>query len=407
MLGTAKHRVSMETVDTVLTYVLPSLQRSLNEAHVDSMVEDQVGEFTRNGCFSLLQSITVARLDGRFYILDGQHRVRAFDRLVNALRLPLRGVLIPVVQYSVASAAELASYYNRINQHVPIHPLELRDAWASFARPFHEWFKTTYGAYVKSRGSRGTGTASSSAAVAATATDPAGPAGSAGPVICQTRCPHFDDTQLKTELLARLDSMNAACGGDPRRLCALVAAFNDRMCEIGRSPQQSAALPDAVRKRFSDCSAKAQRCGVPPCFLGVFRRFEWLDVCCFCAQSGQTGQVDAEVCWALLVGGAEGSGAAGRKRPRRAVPFAVREAVWSKLNAPSSTAGACYTCGGALRFQDMECGHVVPHALGGVDDLSNLMPVCRACNSDMGIQNLEAYRRRIADMRGEGRAMQE
>jgi 5-methylcytosine-specific restriction endonuclease McrA len=63
--------------------------------------------------------------------------------------------------------------------------------------------------------------------------------------------------------------------------------------------------------------------------------------------------------------------------------------------------GACYTCGTELRFRDMECGHVVAHALGGSTELANLMAVCRTCNRDMGIRNLEAYRRRICEMRGD------
>ena len=72
-------------------------------------------------------------------VLDGQHRILAFDALcrddTDKKRLPLDRVVLPVVQYRVHNLAELTAYYTRINQHKPVHPLELRDSWQSFERP--------------------------------------------------------------------------------------------------------------------------------------------------------------------------------------------------------------------------------------------------------------------------------
>jgi 5-methylcytosine-specific restriction endonuclease McrA len=38
-----------------------------------------------------------------------------------------------------------------------------------------------------------------------------------------------------------------------------------------------------------------------------------------------------------------------------------------------------------------ECGHVIAHAEGGSNGLSNLRPICRECNNGMGTQHMKKY----------------
>jgi 5-methylcytosine-specific restriction endonuclease McrA len=52
----------------------------------------------------------------------------------------------------------------------------------------------------------------------------------------------------------------------------------------------------------------------------------------------------------------------------------------------------CQICGGIATTAD----HVLPLALGGTHDLSNLRPLCRRCNSRLGaelVNELKARRR--------------
>lgn len=427
MLPSLKHRVTLETVATVLGYVLPHVQRTIDTDHVRAMVDDQVAEHTRTHEFSLLQSITVALLDGVIYVLDGQHRVRAFEAL-RARGMPVEHVIVPVVQYAVHDRDELTTYYNRINQHKPVHPLELDDAWrdeGGFARPFVEWMEREYGAYLRR---------SSSGAV---------------------RCPHISVDQLKMAVLARASTRMSSSssttsttakkdggGVDASALCAMVAAFDEELHAI--YVRHAYELSDAARRRFEDCCKKDQRqqhqallrrlrngkergpapdpassaavAGAThhcrrPCYLGMFKRFEWLDACLFCLRhnlfssslSSPPLRPPPSTVWATLsvaLGGIDPlqgglqtqTTKASPAVVRRAPPVAVRRAVWAKVNAAESNVGTCYACDAELRFPDMECGHVVAHALGGSTDVSNLMPVCRTCNRDMGIQDLEEYR---------------
>lgn len=402
VLGKRVHGVSLETVSAVLNFTRPSIQRGIDEDHVRAMIEDQTREyFKTGGCLSMLQSITVARLgnedNNKIFVLDGQHRILAFDALVNEKHLCLDHVILPVVYYNVKDVAELTEYYTRINKHKPVHPLELRDSWQSFEKPFVEWIARSFPRYIKKGAS--------------------------------TRSPHIGMEQLKTELNNRSADLVEACGGDSTALCAAAESFNARVCDLaadmreGRFPDTDIVSPEVARK-LKDCETKAVSDNTPPparrkatktsleddrskrppcCYLGAFRRFEWLDVCAFSLRSGNK-EVSRDTCWALLVGCRSASAPCSKnstayRRPR--IPQSVRKIVWSKTNPPHAFVGSCYTCGHELSFENMECGHVIAHALGGSTDVSNLMPVCKACNADMGIQNMEAYRRRICEMRGD------
>lgn len=58
---------------------------------------------------------------------------------------------------------------------------------------------------------------------------------------------------------------------------------------------------------------------------------------------------------------------------------AIRASVWAK------TGGRCFYCQHPLNpFLDFTIDHVVPVAKGGGDELANLVPACRLCNSRKG-----------------------
>jgi 5-methylcytosine-specific restriction enzyme A len=61
-------------------------------------------------------------------------------------------------------------------------------------------------------------------------------------------------------------------------------------------------------------------------------------------------------------------------------------AEWRRVSA-QVTAGAvaCHWCGGGFTADNpVTADHIVPKARGGTNDLSNLVPACRRCNSRRG-----------------------
>lgn len=341
--------VTTESLSRVLTFITPKLQRNLCVDHVQQMVVDQREEYRRWSCYSMIQSITVASLNGELYVLDGQHRIKAFSQLASE-GYPIDNVVIPVVIYNVADLTELASYYNRINKHKPIHPLELVHTWDLYEKPFIGMLMSTYKDYIKETSST-------------------------------CRCPHMSLNEIKHALQARafgskLEQQNVRV----EDLWVHVTYLNDYVKGQVKSGLQ---LCPTMRKRLEECEQKAAKHKCEVCFLGIWRRFEWLDMCLTVILNKiPFDKIDMSSFTAT----------------RRKIPFAVRQQTWKKVNDTSVDVGKCFVCESNLNFQDMECGHVLAHALGGNDTVANLMPVCKTCNRDMGIMNLYDYKRLVNTM---------
>lgn len=63
-----------------------------------------------------------------------------------------------------------------------------------------------------------------------------------------------------------------------------------------------------------------------------------------------------------------------------------RESVWKK------TGGCCAYCGDPLTEETFAVDHVTPKSGGGTNDIANLLPSCKACNSSKGTRSLEDFR---------------
>lgn len=346
-MNIAKTCVVLEPVSRMLNTRIPRLQRNLDEGHVNAMVQDQIAEFNKHKCFSMLQSITVGVLNGESYTLDGQHRLAAFTK-IQQLGYPIHEAVIPVVVYQATNKDEIADYYNRINKNMPIHPFERDGAWEDVGKEFCERFAAQFGSYIKTS------------------------------KMC--RCPHISMEDLKTHLQARnINTRLASINKTVDDLWRSVMDLNDHM--KGKAQDQ---MCPRMQKRLQECEAKALKNACEPCYFGAWRRFEWLDLALHRLSLPGSGFNLADF----------NTTPESRKR----IPAVIREHVWKKHNANTCDCGKCYVCGGALRFSDMECGHIVAHALGGVTTIDNLMPICKTCNRDMGIMNLMEYRNMLQTM---------
>jgi len=77
---------------------------------------------------------------------------------------------------------------------------------------------------------------------------------------------------------------------------------------------------------------------------------------------------------------------------RRTIPKAVKNSVWAKYIGANKAEGKCYVCKRTIHITDFDLGHNKARSKGGSDNISNLRPICRTCNTSMGTQSIESFK---------------
>lgn len=90
-----------------------------------------------------------------------------------------------------------------------------------------------------------------------------------------------------------------------------------------------------------------------------------------------------------LIGGKEKKRKAGRK-----IPKSSKDTVWATYIGMDKTEGKCYVCRKTIHITDFDVGHNRAVSKGGSDNVTNLRPICRTCNSSMGTMSIEAFKRK-------------
>ena len=79
------------------------------------------------------------------------------------------------------------------------------------------------------------------------------------------------------------------------------------------------------------------------------------------------------------------------KKPKEKIPVSVKNTLWS-LHFPNVLEGKCKCCQTeTITRNNFDCGHIISEKNGGEIKLENLKPICRACNSSMGVMNMNDY----------------
>lgn len=343
-INSSKTFILIETIENVLQYQPANIQRLLNEHHVEQLVNDQIAEFQRFGCFSILQSITCADIKNKRYILDGQHRIAAF-KILKSLKYPILQH-IPLVVYNTHSIQELKEYYIRINKHHPINPLEVTEIWFKYGKDFCIWFKETFTVYVKNTEK-------------------------------SCNCPNINLREMmdyikRLKVFERLQEQPVA---NEAVYSLFIKNIKDLNLFVIKNFEnmKKLQLASEFTKKLDRCYEKNKD---KPCFLGIWRQFEWIEICLYLIQHKIT--VDT-INLSIFC------------NDRRKIPKSLRAQVWKKRNG-NCIEGKCFVCENELHIDNMECGHIIPHVYNGSICIENLEPICKSCNRDMGIMNLNEYK---------------
>ncbi len=80
-----------------------------------------------------------------------------------------------------------------------------------------------------------------------------------------------------------------------------------------------------------------------------------------------------------------------RNIKRNIIPKNIRETVWQIYNQNSLT-GKCYVCERPIMHDNFDVAHDKAVSNGGKDNISNLRPICKQCNSSMGTMSIEKFK---------------
>src|SRR5581483_10451663 len=77
------------------------------------------------------------------------------------------------------------------------------------------------------------------------------------------------------------------------------------------------------------------------------------------------------------------------------IPAALRNSVWNTYIGVDKKLGFCCCCEHTqIDAFNFACGHVIAEKNGGETNLQNLRPICTSCNSSMGKQNMEEFKKK-------------
>jgi len=86
-----------------------------------------------------------------------------------------------------------------------------------------------------------------------------------------------------------------------------------------------------------------------------------------------------------------------KKERKKSIPKTLRKQVWKTYNKEESSA-FCWCCEvNKVDIWQWECGHVISEVHGGTLNIKNLRPICSSCNKSMGTQNMETFKKKHYD----------
>tara|TARA_B100000787_G_C16196603_1_gene301353 strand:- start:2205 stop:3290 length:1086 start_codon:yes stop_codon:yes gene_type:complete len=315
----------------------PECQRVLDNSHINDINEFQNKHLNEHGDFFFPNALTFTLLQGKFDIIDGQHRFNCIRNLTNQYPTKTFDVFCDI--YIVNDQDELEDKYKGLNENKKVCLPPCAIVYKSFSKRIEEHINDNYSIY-NSRSEK-------------------------------PNIPNFNQDKLFIKLSSQELDLSKRCKND-------YMLFIREMELLNTFYQQQYSNPN-ISKHFANIEKSINRCknkqSKKPFVLGLYKQFEWIDRILYKIETG----TKYEQMEHIHVG------------TRFTIKKVLRRKVWQKHNQ-TSIEGSCYVCSKSIDYDHFQCGHIKPVFYGGTNSLDNLKPICSVCNLDMGIQNLEEYK---------------
>ena len=83
------------------------------------------------------------------------------------------------------------------------------------------------------------------------------------------------------------------------------------------------------------------------------------------------------------------------KNKKAKIPHALKTQVWNEWIGKEKGSALCLCCEvNEISQMNFACGHIIAESNGGELITSNLKPVCTSCNSSMGTNNMDSFKKK-------------
>ena len=325
------------SVDEII-YLLPEIQRNVSEDDVYKIIQFQKNYYNVKGEYCLNHTISIALLNDEKYLLDGQHRMKAYKILRK--EFPERVMNVSLDIFMVNSKENLELTYKYINTHRPNDITYLGIDTYKILQAFEALFFKNFKKYFKSSS--------------------------------KPNRPNLSMHSIK-EYIVQEDVIKKCNIKNGEEL------FN-KVLELNRFYHNQESYK-FVEWGIKDCDKIIHKIKTydNSLYLGMYSNNEWIDRI-----------IDHFVYRKRFE---EMKHISTNFRPK--ITKSLRNEVWKKTNG-SDLNGKCYCCGYRIEYDNFECGHIVAVSLGGDTNINNLRAICSGCNSDMKTMNLEEYKKLLS-----------
>lgn len=314
---------------------LPECQRNLDNDQVNKMLAYQTQYFKKYNEYFFPTPIVIGVVDNNYYVIDGQHRYEC----ITYLHTEVNDFSVPVSLITISDMEELDEMYSRINSNKPVPIINDFQEWKNFTKFIEKEFLSNCRDYIS------------------TSKRPQAPN-----INTNTIIEYLNENKIGEKVQF-----------DYTRFIAEIWKLNTY---ISRTYETS--IVDYFNSNITKYIKKSRdKNPENPFFLGIFKKMEWVD---FIVKS-----ISEKISYNEM-----------NLTPRDLrvkIKKPTRTAVWRKRF--NSMSGKCYVCDEGISYDNFDCGHIVSVFNLGCTEVSNMEPICSSCNINMGIQNLQEYKRQL------------
>jgi len=321
---------------------LPEIQRELKNEAVESIVEFQDTYFKLHNEYFTCHPIIIVSCEntGKDYLIDGQHRITAFNKLHKKYperKLTLNSTYIIIKKSYTKNENEILEYlYKIVNTCTPNNIATLSIDHYKILKDFKEYFNKNFKDYIKSTS--------------------------------KPQKPHINIDKLCDYIIEKgiIEELKIHTS---EQFINIIIEINSYYSTLEPDQFKKFGLKDihtliSKKNKYNN-----------DLYLGFYNKYEWVDRIVESKKYNKPYEDLLHITYDY--------------RPK--IPKSIRKKVWEGKNG-TSIYGPCYCCNEQIALDTFECGHIIPVSLGGQTNEENLRPICHNCNMDMGCINLEEYK---------------